>query len=294
MPEQIPFPVLHVHLGPSPEDDSSLAELAGDLRRVEEVRQSAVVAGGAPGPRLERPIPGGRTRRVAAAGRLLPLPGPGLRALAAVGRALAELTEPLPPAGEAGVDAAAAPPVPGSEGDGRDATAGRGATPPGLTGDPEVSGNRDRADAPAGVGPADRADASEGGEPGGRAVQWPVPERWPVVHAHGAPALRAVWIAAAWRGSSARVLASPLTGGDGAPAGLWRRADLVAVPDSSRWEVLHRRGVERRRLRALRPGDGAAALDLYRRLASGERRRVARVDWSPAGPGRRPGRGASP
>lgn len=265
MPEQIPFPVLHVHLGPSSSDDGpSLAELAGDLRRVDEVRQSAVVAEVAFGSRLENATPRGRTRRMATTGGGLSSPGPGLRALAAVSSALADLVEPLPPvpAGDAPVDASGDDRV--EAGDGR-----RAAERDGGAGD--TSAGRGEVGRP-------RLGAPTGGEGRGRAVQWPVPERWPVVHAHGARALRAVWIAAAWRGSSARIVAAPLPDGDDAPAGLWRRADLVAAPDRARRETLSRRGVERRRLRVLPRGDGEAALRLYRRLAAGERRRVQRVD----------------
>lgn len=125
-----------------------------------------------------------------------------------------------------------------------------------------------------------------------RAVQWPVPERWAVVHARGAAALRAVWLAAAWRGRNPRLLASPLPGGGTAAAGLWRKAELVAVPGAGTRTSLARRGVEPRRLRTLSPGDADAHLRLYRRLAAGERRRVQRVDWSLAdeasGPRERP------
>lgn len=120
-------------------------------------------------------------------------------------------------------------------------------------------------------------------DPGGgrRAVQWPVPERWAVVHAHGARALRAVWWAAAWRGSGVRIVASPLRGEPA--AGPWRKAELVVVRGSLAREALARRGVGRRRLRPAAPGDAEAHLRLYRRLAAGERRRVQRVDWSLAG-----------
>lgn len=117
---------------------------------------------------------------------------------------------------------------------------------------------------------------------GRRAVQWPVPERWAVVHAHGAAALRAVWLAAAWRGSGARVVATPTAGDGAAPAGLWRKAELVAVPDGRVRESLARRGVERRRLRAVPAGDAESCLRLYRRLAAAERRRTHRIDWSVA------------
>lgn len=126
-----------------------------------------------------------------------------------------------------------------------------------------------------------------------RTAQWPVPERWPVVHAHGAAALRAVWVAAAWRGSGARLVASPQPGDGSAPPGLWRKAELVAPPAREGRESLARRGVERRRLRILPPGDAAAALRLYRRLADGEARRVQRVDWSVAGADVRGGGGAT-
>lgn len=70
----------------------------------------------------------------------------------------------------------------------------------------------------AGDGGDDGSVEDEGGgdgRNGRRAVQWPVPDRWPVVHAHGADALRAVWVAAAWRGSAARVVAGPLPAGPG-------------------------------------------------------------------------------
>lgn len=125
--------------------------------------------------------------------------------------------------------------------------------------------------------------------PGGgrRAVQWPVPERWAVVHAHGAAALRAVWLAAGWRGRNPGLLASPLPGDASPPAGLWRKAELVAPPGRKSREALARRGVDRRRLRTLPPDDAGAHLRLYRRLAQGERRRVQRVDWTVAGPRRR-------
>lgn len=123
-----------------------------------------------------------------------------------------------------------------------------------------------------------------------RAVQWPVPERWAVVHARGAAALRSVWLAAAWRGRNPRLLASPLSGDGRAPAGLWRKAELVAVPDAGTRTSLARGGVEPRRLRTLSPGDADAHLRLYRRLAAGERRRVQRVDWSLADDGSGPGR----
>lgn len=131
-----------------------------------------------------------------------------------------------------------------------------------------------------------RALAELVGDPaaGRRAVQWPAPERWAVVHAHGAAALRAVWVAAAWRGRNPGLLATPLPGDGTAPGGLWRKAELVAAPDRGSRAALARRGVERRRLRTLPAGDAGAHLRLYRRLAAGERRRVQRVDWSLAGP----------
>ena len=119
----------------------------------------------------------------------------------------------------------------------------------------------------------------------GRAVQWPAPERLGVVHAHGAAALRAVWVAAAWRGSGARVVASPVPGIAPGPAGLWRKADLVAAPDRESRESLARRGVEHRRLRIVPPGDAGAALRLYRRLSAWQGKRVRAVDWSVAGGG---------
>lgn len=131
----------------------------------------------------------------------------------------------------------------------------------------------------AGAGGASRSGRAEGR----RAVEWPAPKPWPVVHAHGAAALRAVWVAAAWRGSGARLVASPLPGDGAPPPGLWRKAGLVAPPDRAARESLARCGVERRRLRTAPPGDAGAALRLYRRLAGGETRRVQRVDWSVAG-----------
>lgn len=131
-----------------------------------------------------------------------------------------------------------------------------------------------------------RALAELVGDPadGRRAVQWPVPERWAVVHAHGAAALRAVWLAAAWRGRNPGLLATPLPGDGTAPPGLWRKAELVATPDRGSRAALARGGVERRRLRTLSAGDAGAHLRLYRRLAAEERRRVQRVDWSLSGP----------
>lgn len=233
MSEQIPFPVLHVHLGPaSPRDAPGrgpLAELTEALEAEEEVRQSAVLgapASGANSARGKRSLAGDEVRTVdPSGGGLLPA---GLRpgTLLAVGRALAELV--ADPAG------------------------------------------------------------------GRRAVQWPAPERWAVVHAHGAAALRAVWAAAAWRGRNPRLLATPLPGDGSAPAGLWRKAELVTAPDAESRESLARRGVERRRLRMVPPGDAAAHLRLYRRLATGERRRVQRVDWSLADAARDPGKPRKP
>lgn len=131
---------------------------------------------------------------------------------------------------------------------------------------------------------------------GRRAVQWPVPERWAVVHAHGATALRAVWLASAWRGRNSRLLASPLSGDGPVAAGPWRKAELVAAPDPEIREALARSGVERRRLRRLSPGDADGHVRLYRRLADGERRRVQRVDRTPAEARERgePGRGGRP
>lgn len=222
MPESIPFPLLHVHLGPAPSPDPSgsdraLSELLRGLADVGEVRQRAVLADA---------VAAGRSGDALAPGRIHGVPaGAGPRSLLAVGRALGELV------------------------------AGR--------------------------------------DEGRRAVQWPVPERWAVVHAHGARALRAVWWAAAWRGSGVRIVASPLTGG--IAAGPWRKAELVAPPDADLREALLRLGVERRRLRPAEPGDAGAHLRLYRRLAAGERRRVQRVDGSladgsgePAPPGGAP------
>ena len=218
MPEQPPFPVLHVHLGPAPPTDApGPAELMRGLRGRGGIRQSAVLATSPALPCGEPPIPAGRVRAAGPGADAGLLPG-GFRpgTLLAVGRALAELVED--PAG------------------------------------------------------------------GRRAVQWPVPETWPVVHAHGAAALRAVWLAAAWRGRNPGLLATPLPGDGAAPAGLWRKAELVAAPDRGSRAALARRGVERRRLRTVPPGDAGGHLRLYRRLAAGERRRVQRVDWSLAGP----------
>lgn len=128
---------------------------------------------------------------------------------------------------------------------------------------------------------AELVEAPDGGR---RAVQWPVPDRWAVVHAHGAAALRAVWLAAGWRGRNPRLLATPLAGDASPPAGLWRKAELVAPPGRKSREALARGGVERRRLRTLSPDDAGGHLRLYRRLAEGERRRVQRVDWTLARP----------
>lgn len=163
---------------------------------------------------------------------------------------------------------------------------GRGGVPPAAGGRPDAGF------LPAGLAPGGllavgralrRLVAADPGER--RPVQWPVPDRWAVAHAHGAAALRSTWVAAALVGSGARLLARPLpgaTGRDGVPAGPWRKADLVAAPDRAAAGALARCGVERRRIRVADPGDAEAALRLYRRLARAERRRVQRVDWRAA------------
>lgn len=126
-------------------------------------------------------------------------------------------------------------------------------------------------------------EGADGGEDPGGGVQWPEPERRPVVHAHGRAALRACWAAAAAAGASVALVASRDAGEPVSDGWLWRRAEAVAARSEEGREAFVAAGVERRRVAVA--GDAAAGVPLARLywiLSERELRRAQAVDWSVA------------